>query len=175
MPTQRALVVFPEGDRLHVVESLRTRFDPLADVIAAHATVVFPFTSELSPAELRSHIERATDGQHEFRARFEGVVEIEDEYLFLDATVGAERLVNLHDRLYQGVLAQHLSRAHEYRPHVTIGRLRDPAARAGALLAVRALSPVVDTVVRAVSVFRLDDAGGGRVELVVKLPRPTTP
>jgi 2'-5' RNA ligase len=169
MPVQRALVVFPEGDGLHAVESLRHRFDPLAGIIAAHATLVFPFGSELSATDLRGHIERAIDGQREFRARFEGVVEIDDEYVFLDATVGAERLVDLHDRLYRDVLAQHLSRAHEYRPHITIGRVRDSGARASALIAARELSPVVETVVSAVAVFRLDGEGG-RVEFVVKLP-----
>ena len=62
MPEQRALVFFPQGNGLHVIESLRRQFDPLATVIAAHATLVFPFTSEISEVDLRAHVERALEG-----------------------------------------------------------------------------------------------------------------
>jgi len=100
----RALVVFPEGNGLHVIESLRRRFDPLAGVIAAHSTLVFPFASEISEVELRAHVEQALEGQAPFRVRFDGVSEVEEEYLFLDAVIGGERLVELNDRLYAGRL-----------------------------------------------------------------------
>jgi 2'-5' RNA ligase len=166
MSARRAVVVFPDGNGLHVIESLRRRFDPLADVIAAHATLVFPFAAEFSAVELRAHIEHALEGQHSFRARFEGVAEVEDEYLFLDAVIGSEKLVDLHDRLYQGFLAAHRSAAHVYRPHVTIGRTRDPAERGRALIAARELSPVIDCLIRSVSVFRLDDEGGEVIDEV---------
>jgi 2'-5' RNA ligase len=85
---------------------------------------------------------------------------VEDEYLFLDAVVGGDRLVDLHDRLYEGVLAEHRSTAHVYRPHITIGRIQDRFAREQALATARELSPVVDCVVRGLSVFRLNAEGG---------------
>jgi len=157
MPTMRALVVFPEGNGLHVIESLRRRFDPLAGVIAAHSTLVFPFASEISEVELRAHVEQALEGQAPFRVRFDGVSEVEEEYLFLDAVIGGERLVELNDRLYAGPLAEHRSTAHVYRPHITLGRIRDSVAREKALSAARQMSPVVDEVVRAVHVFRLGE------------------
>jgi 2'-5' RNA ligase len=157
MPTTRALVVFPEGNGLHVIESLRRRFDPLATVIAAHSTLVFPFTSEISEIDLRAHIELALEGQPPFRVRFEGVLEVENEYLFLDAVVGRELLFELHDRLYRGLLSEYRSTAHVYRPHITLGRIRDGEARRQALSAARRLTPVVDEIVRGVSVFRLGE------------------
>jgi len=166
MSALRAVVVFPDGNGLHVIESLRRRFDPLAGVIAAHSTLVFPFASEISDGELRVHIEHALDGQRAFRARFEGVAEVEDEYLFLDAVSGAEGFLELHDRLYQGLLAEHRSTAHVYRPHITIGRISNSMERGRGLAEARRLSPVVDCVVRAVNVFRLDDDGGKVIEEV---------
>jgi 2'-5' RNA ligase len=72
MPDQRALVFFPQGNGLHVIESLRRRFDPLATAIAAHATLVFPFASDVSDVDLRAHVEHALEGQPPFRVRFEG-------------------------------------------------------------------------------------------------------
>ena len=160
MPDQRALVFFPQGNGLHVIESLRRRFDPLASEIAAHATLVFPFASDVSDVDLRAHVEHALEGQPPFRVRFEGVSEVEEEYLFLDAVIGGERLADLNDRLYGGLLAEYRSTAHVYRPHITLGRVRDGEARRQALDAARALTPVVDEIVRGVSVFRLGENGG---------------
>ena len=160
MPDQRALVFFPQGSGRYVIESLRRSFDPLATAIAAHATLVFPFASEISDADLRAHVEQALAGQPPFRVRFEGVSEAEEEYLFLDAVVGGERLVDINDRLYAGPLAEYRSTAHVYRPHITLGRLRDGEARRQALNAARALTPVVDEIVRGVSVYRLGENGG---------------
>jgi len=166
MPTTRALVVFPEGNGLHVIESLRRRFDPLAGVIAAHSTLVFPFASEISEGDLRAHVERALEAQPPFRVRFEGVSEVEEEYLFLDAVIGGERLVDLNDRLYAGPLAEHRSTEHVYRPHITLGRIRDGVEREKALSVARQMAPVVDEVVRAVHVFRLGENGGTEREAI---------
>ena len=106
---------------------------------------------------MRAHVERALEGQAPFRVRFEGVSEVEEEFLFLDAVVGGELLGELNDRLYTGPLAEHRSLAHVYRPHITLGRIRDGVAREKALSAARQMSPVVDEVVRAVHVFRLGE------------------
>jgi 2'-5' RNA ligase len=159
MPEQRALIFFPQGNGLHVIESLRRQFDPLAREIAAHATLVFPFTSEISDVDLRAHVERALEGRPPFRVRFEGVSEVENEYLFLDAVVGGEQLADLHDRLYRGLLSEYRSTAHVYRPHITLGRIRDGTGREEALHAAQQMSPVVDDVVRGVHVFRLGKSG----------------
>jgi 2'-5' RNA ligase len=159
MPEQRALVFFPRGNGLHVIESLRRKFDPLASEIAAHATLVFPFTSEISDVDLRADVERALEGRPPFRMRFEGVSEVEEEYLFLDAVIGGEQLADVHDRLYRGLLAEYRSTAHVYRPHITLGRIRDDEARRQALNVARGLGPVVDEIVRRVSVFRLGEEG----------------
>jgi 2'-5' RNA ligase len=155
MAAQRAVVVFAEGNGLHVIESLRRRFDPLARVIPAHATLVFPFTSAIADSELESHIERAVDGLLPFRARFEGVAEVEDEYLFLDASVGREAFIELHDRLYRGLLAEHLSTAHVYRPHITIGRIRDRRERETALAEARWMQPAVEWEVKKATIYQL--------------------
>lgn len=116
MRRDRALVFFPQGDGLPVIESLRRKFDPLANEIAAHATLVFPFTSEISEVDLRAHVERALEGQQPFRVRFEGVSAVAEDYLFLDAVVGSDRLRDLHERLYRGPLSAFRSTAHVYRP-----------------------------------------------------------
>ena len=46
--------------------------------------------------------------------------------------------MTLHDRLYSGPLQEHRSGSHVYRPHMTLGRIADAAARSEAVAAIRA-------------------------------------
>ena len=166
---RRALVVFPESDQLTIVEDLRRRFDPLARLIAAHVTLVFPFTSDLSTDALRHHVERGVRGCPPFQVRLEGISEADDDYVFLDVSVGKSGFVDLHDRLYSGVLAGHLSTEHIYRPHVTVARVADRSERATVLTVARDVTRAVTADVRAVSAFVLHDDGRGEVEFAVPL------
>lgn len=165
---RRALIMFPEGEGLAAVEALRRRFDPLAQVIPAHITLVFPYVDTLSATELQRHIRAALEGRAPFDVHVEAA-ETESEYLLLPVTIGRERLIDLHDRLYRGPLALHLARGHVYRPHVTVGRLHDEAARASALALAQAEVPPFDVRLREVAVFRLESPSAGSVELTVPL------
>ena len=98
-PMQRAIVVFPQANQLDVVERMRRRYDPQARFIAAHVTIVFPFDDPMPDAELRAHVLEATTGLVPFTVRFSGVTMSED-YIFLNPSVGGDRLVALHNRLY---------------------------------------------------------------------------
>ncbi len=164
-----AIVVFPEGEGLARVEALRRRFDPLAQVIAAHVTLVFPFVDDLGPSQLQAHIRQAVEHRPPFEVGF-GQIEAEGEYLLLSATGGRDALIELHERLYRGPLAIHHARGHLYRPHITIGRIAAEAERASALALARAeLSPLVAQIPE-VAVFRLESASAGSVVLAVPLP-----
>ena len=166
---RRALIMFPEGDGLAEVEELRRRFDPLAQVIPAHITLVFPYVDTLSATELQQHIRRALEHRPAFDVHIEGATEAEGEYVLLPVTRGREQLIDLHDRLYRGPLALHRSRAHVYEPHITIGRLREESARREALALARAQLRPCDARLREVAVFRLESASAGAVEFTVPL------
>src|SRR5262245_39223191 len=125
---QRALVVFPQANQLDAVERMRRRYDPQARLIAAHVTIVFPFEDESSDADLRAHVLEATAGFAPFTVRFSGVLP-SDDYVFLHPTVGIDRFVALHNRLYTSALLKHRSRTHAYVPHITLGRVAEAAAR----------------------------------------------
>jgi 2'-5' RNA ligase len=74
------------------------------------------------------------------------------ENLFLNVKRGRDELLALHDRLYTGPLAAFLEPDHTYLPHLTVGRLSDPAAFAAAfaaaLAAARRLDLHVETTAR---------------------------
>lgn len=167
--SRRAVVMFPQSEQLGLVESLRDRFDPLAGLIAAHVTLVFPFSGEHSTVTLRTHVENVLHDRRSFLARFEGIREADDGYVFLDVTTGARELAELHDRLYTGPLAQYLSPVHDFRPHLTLARSSHPDVRATAVRAIRDASPAFEAAMRCVSVVRLDDAGRCDIDFVVDL------
>ena len=126
----RAVVIFPAIADLTSLVALRDRLDPVAKLIRAHITVVFPFADAIRAAELRSHIVEVTRGWAPFTVRLTGVSAIENEYVVVNVEDGRDRVVELHGRLYTGRLRRHLSAARPYMPHLTIGRLTDEAALA---------------------------------------------
>ena len=164
----RALVMFPEAENLGTIEAIRSQHDPQVSLIAAHVTLVFPFADDLSAETLRNHIHDIASGHAPFLARFEQPREFDDGYIALAATTGRRELVDLHDRLYSGPLARHLSDVHTYRPHVTLARVDDPRLRTRALDAICRLSPVIETTLREIVVFGID-RGAGAVGSTVAL------
>src|SRR5687768_14031042 len=132
MPT-RAIVLFPTGDQLGAVEAIRQQYDPLANVIAGHITLVFPFEGDDTAEQLRAHVEASVADVSPFAVRLEGVTTGGDGYLFLNVAAGRDRVIALHDRLYTGMLARHLSHERAYMPHLTLGRIADSAALAAGL------------------------------------------
>jgi len=63
MTGQLAIVAFPRFEASSGrLEEVRRRFDPLAALLAAHVTLVFPFEESLSLSELRADVDGAVRG-----------------------------------------------------------------------------------------------------------------
>ena len=123
---KRAIVLFPKFDNIDAIQAVRERFDPLAKFIAPHITIVFPFESELSAKELREHLDCALEGVKKFNVRLTGITgDFRDGYLFLNVKQGNDPIIDLHDRLYRGVLEPFLFRKVTYCPHMTVGRVEE--------------------------------------------------
>jgi 2'-5' RNA ligase len=164
MTIQYAIVAFPVLDEAGVVESVRRRFDPLASMLSAHITLVFPFTDAASEADLTKHIAGVVAGQRAFDITLADISVEDSGYVFLSVEAGAAVLCDLHDRLYTDLLAAYLSSAHEYRPHITIGRLLDPEQiRLAAEEARMHLSVPFRGKVNEVALFRINEANHGDV------------
>ena len=164
--SQRAIVMFPTGEDLAAIESIRRRHDPQASLIGAQVTLVFPFQSELSVSALRAHLADCLRGVTPFHARFDNVTAADGEYVFLEPTRGGEQMVALHGRLHTGVLKEHLSAVHQYLPHVTLGRIPDAEQRATALANIRRESPSIEALLGKVAVF---DIAKGTAEFTHRL------
>ena len=55
---RRAVVWFPPFPLDAPIEPFRRRYDPMADALPAHVTLVFPFPTNLTSVQLASHVRR---------------------------------------------------------------------------------------------------------------------
>jgi 2'-5' RNA ligase len=168
--TRRAIVAFPAGGRLDAIEALRSRYDPLARVLPAHVTLVFPFASTLSALQVATHAKRIASRWPVLPIRLAGVGAYTGEWVHVRVTRGRDALIELHDRLYRRALAPFLRREFDYEPHVTIGRADDADACERIVDEARhALAAPIDAALRTVSVLALTPAGDVAVESEIGL------
>lgn len=167
---KRAIVLFPKFNNIDAIQAIRERFDPLASSIAPHITLVFPFESELSTDELREHLVRALKGVKTFEILLNGITgDFRDGYLFLNVKRGNDEIIDLHDKLYRGVLEQYLFRKVTYCPHVTVGRLEQPTEFDQALEELAGFSEQFKVEIDRISVENIDSHEQSMIELVFDL------
>jgi 2'-5' RNA ligase len=167
----RAVHLFPVFSNAHAIELLRAKYDPLVNYIAPHVTLVFPFESVIATEDLRVHLKQSTVGLKPFRLVMTGVTGADEEYLFLNVKVGNDQIVQLHDKLYGGILRHHLNRSLTYTPHLTVGRMNDKDAFDLALAETEGWNEVFETTVDEFVVENIDEHGNSLVEFKVSLLR----
>ena len=138
---RRAIVWFPPTALLTDVEAFRAQHDPLASLLPAHVTLVFPFESSLSALQVAAHVRRIAARWPRVPVRIESACALLGEWVNLPLTSGRDAVVEMHDRLYGGVLAPFLRRDLRYDPHLTVGRAADADACEMMLAAARLAFP----------------------------------
>jgi 2'-5' RNA ligase len=119
-----ALVHYP-AVHTHHIDELRRKYDPQADLIPPHITLMFPVQHSIGESSLVSHLEHVLSGSRQFPIRMQGLEQSADHYLFLLLQEGRAEVIHLHDRLYTGMLAPYLRTDLPYVPHVTLGSFDD--------------------------------------------------
>ncbi len=121
-----ALVFFPEN-HTETIQAFRQSFDPKADLIAPHVTLVFPFPADsVDIDELTLEIETKLVHHRTFQTHAHTVhLDQEDGLLHLLVQDGRQRIISLHNDLYSGMLDPFWQKDVEYIPHVTIGAFKD--------------------------------------------------
>ena|SRR5687768_9407554 len=128
-----AVAWFPAFPGIERIEAFRARHDPMAGLIPAHLSLVFPFPTALTALQLATHVQRVASRWPPVPVTFRRVRTEANEFLFLMASRGAASIKGLHDRLYTRSLAPHLRRDLPYEPHITLGRHADYARLQAAL------------------------------------------
>jgi 2'-5' RNA ligase len=162
---KRSIVLLPSFSNISVIEGIREKYDPLAKCVPPHITLVFPFESDLTEEALKAHLADALKGVQKFPVLLRGITgDFRDGYLFLNVKRGNDQIIELHDRLYAGVLEPFLVRKATYCPHLTVGRLLDPLAFDRAAGALGCYDDSFETVIDKVYVETIAGDGVARVE-----------
>lgn len=121
----RTIMIFPEFENMFVIDAIRKKYDPLAELVRPHITLVFPFDSTISNEELEQILEKRLADIKPFTLELSGFSKQEDgfgNYLFLNVLQGAEELSLIHKLLYESELKE-FDLGLEYMPHMTVGKL----------------------------------------------------
>src|SRR5215218_7234155 len=129
MAMRQCVLLFPDLTNGYLIHRYRERFDPLANKIAPHVTLVFPFESaEVEGDALVDYVAERIRGMGSFDLEVPLPAVFEEGYVYLRIDSGAGRVRRMHDSLYAGDLRRLLRTEVEYVPHITIGRYADERA-----------------------------------------------
>lgn len=150
----RTIMIFPKFKNIDVVDDIRKKYDPLADLVLPHITLVFPFESELTNEELNLYLKEFLSDIHPFKVELEGFSKQKDRYgnyLFLNVVQGMDVIKNIHDMLYKDKLKQ-FDAGYDYVPHMTVGKVSSIELLDKAFDDVNKCNDKFSTVVRRISV-----------------------
>ena len=133
-----AVAWFPTFEGLERIEAYRQRHDPQAVTVAAHLTLVFPFSTALTALQVETHVRKVAAGWPPIAVAFRPVRGLNNEFVLLMATRGAAAVTQLHDALYTRSIRPHLRKDLPYEPHITIARHPEPARYEAALAQAQA-------------------------------------
>jgi 2'-5' RNA ligase len=103
------------------IRSFRAAYDPTANVVQPHITLVFPVPVSFGRDRLAAHARHVMSSHHAFDIRLMGLQKAWDHWLFLLVQEGREELISIHDELYTGMLEEFLWTEHPFVPHVSLG------------------------------------------------------
>ena len=117
-----AVVYFPQINN-DDIDKFKKKYDPGWKIISPHITIVSPI-SEISVSNLIKHVTSVTKDVECFTIHLTALIKTFDDNLFLQIKEGKEKIVNLHDKLYSGILTSYTPSDFPFVPHLTIGYFR---------------------------------------------------
>ena len=119
---KRDILIFPKFKNINKIQELRNKYDPLANLIAPHITIAFPFSDNMSNEELIKKLTNLLKNFRPFTIVFKGISLSEDNYIFLNCMKGDQEIIELHNEIYKQILTSHLKKSIKYIPHITLGK-----------------------------------------------------
>ena len=156
----RCIMIFPKFDNIEHIENIRSQYDPLFNHVAPHITLVFPFKSKLTTRAIEDHIKSIMENISPFTIGLQGISQEAHGFMFLNVVVkGKDRLIELHNKLYQGLLKEFYPdflSGNKYKPHLTIGRIINKADLAGVVEQYKTFEELFEEEVQNISVEIID-------------------
>jgi 2'-5' RNA ligase len=117
-----AVAWFPVFEGIERIEAFRRKHDPVAQLIPAHLSLVFPFPTAHTRLQVQTHVQRVVSRWPPIPVSFRRVRMHANEFVFLMASRGAAAVTALHDKLYTRSFRPHLRADLPYEPHITLAR-----------------------------------------------------
>ncbi|WIV12739.1 2'-5' RNA ligase family protein [Proteiniborus sp. MB09-C3] len=172
---KRCIMLFPQFENINIIDYIREKYDPLSSHVRPHITLVFPFESTLSKEDLEDYLKTSLEEIKCFNLSLEEVVKIDNSlglYLFLRTKEGTEKIKELHNKLYEGMLniykPEWLNNGH-FIPHMTIGTFNNREELNNAYAEVSAIEYKFSTLVERISVGIIDENEDSIIEMEVDL------
>jgi len=102
-------------------QSFRRRYDPYAALLPEHITFIHPVPESIGRTKLEKHIENVIGSWKPFKAHFCSLEKTWDHWMYLGAKEGHDLVVELHDKLYEGILSPYLREDLPFYPHIGLG------------------------------------------------------
>ena len=118
---KRDILIFPKFKNINKIQELRNKYDPLANLVAPHITIAFPFSDNISNEELIRKLTNILEDFKPFTIIFKGISLSKDNYIFLNCIQGNQEIIQLHDKIYEQILPSHFKKSIKYVPHITLG------------------------------------------------------
>ena len=119
---KRDILIFPRFKNIDKLQEIRNKYDPLANLMAPHITLVFPFSDNISNEDLIAKLADLLKYFKPFTIIFKGISLSDDNYIFLNCIQGYQEIIQLHNEIYKQILPTHFKKAIKYIPHITLGQ-----------------------------------------------------
>lgn len=172
---KRCIMIFPKFKNEHVVDAIRKKYDPLAEHVRPHITLVFPFESDIETDKLENHIETMVSGIRPFELTLSGItpsISPVGNCLFLNIKEGAMEIIELHKRLYKGILNEfhpEWLKNVEFLPHMTVGCISDLDDFKKAVEETKNIAEGFETTAQSIGVEIIDENEDSIIELNILL------
>ena len=167
-------MIFPEFDNMDVIDRIRSKYDPLAELVRPHVTLVFPFESDISNEKLEEILETRLQEMNCFELILGNISKQEDSfgnYLFLNVLKGSEELFKINRVLYDNEFKEN-NLGLPYVPHMTIGKLPSVNDMNAAYEEIKDIQDKFNTVVKKISVEMIGENEESIIVIEKKLKNP---
>jgi 2'-5' RNA ligase len=172
---KRTIMIFPQFENINIIHEIRTKYDPLANHVSPHITLVFTFESNLTSIEINDHLKKVIEDTRCFRLTLQGIVKIDNPlgmYLFLDIKQGHDQIKELSKKLYSGILNNDKPvwlNEETFMPHMTIGKFTSKEDLNIAFKNTELIKESFTTIVEKISVEIIDENEDSIIEVEVGL------
>ena len=105
----------------YLIDQIRRKYDPTADLIAPHITILFAIPDKIKKAFLVDHIEEILKHWKSFPIHIRGFEKSWDHWLLLVLKEGNTAIKKLYHEMYSGSLLAYKRDDIQFIPHISLG------------------------------------------------------